>query len=236
MAPQLNVSVAAAVPGFRAQTSPPAILPPGLGPEYGSMRMAFLMVLALAGCEPRQPLTRGEAVGIAGSLQRLDGQAWGDPVEVLGPASTPDPDGHRWWQLRYAPAADGAVRVVLVDDATGWARLPAAGWSLRLAGPAAAPSVPLLRADPGPWILVLTQPATLAEDAIAKLESEVVHFNTRAGAEGRLPLFGLRQEQGRTALVYGWTGEGGISRDERLRGWILRASGRDPSWVDLGSH
>ncbi|MFM2091564.1 MAG: hypothetical protein RLZZ127_2053 [Planctomycetota bacterium] len=199
------------------------------------MRVLLCAVLVLAGCEPRQPLTRGEAVGIAGSLQRIEGQAWGDPVEVLPPPEHADPDGRRWWQIRYAPAADGAARIVLVDDATGWARFPPPGWPLRLAAPAAAPRVPDLRADPGPWLLVVVPPAEPEGEVIARLESEAVRLNTRAGADGRLPLFSVRRDGARAALVYGWTGSGGIARDERLRGWVAAAAGRDPAWLDLGS-
>jgi hypothetical protein len=71
--------------------------------------------LLLASCESRAPLAPAQVTGLADSLQRREGLAWGQPVEVLPPAS-PDLDGHRWWQVRYADGGDGRVRVVVVDE------------------------------------------------------------------------------------------------------------------------
>ena len=88
-------------------------------------------LLASVSCEHRAPLTQGEAVGIADNLQRREGVAWGEPTEVLPPGDY-DAQGKRWWQLRYQPAADGVVRIILVDAATDWARLPPPGYVVRV--------------------------------------------------------------------------------------------------------
>jgi hypothetical protein len=199
------------------------------------MRAVLLAVLVLAGCEPRQPPSRGEVVAIAGSHQRIAGTAWGEPVDVLPPPQGTDPDGRRWWQLRYAPAIDGTARVLLVDDDSRWVRTPPPGWTLRLAADPLPPQVPVHRPDPGTWLLVLVPPQATDEAGRTALETEAVRLNTLAGAQGRLPLFAVRGDAGRAALVYGWTGTGGIARDERLAGWVRSAGGRDPVWLDLGS-
>ena len=113
------------------------------------------ILLLLSACETRAPLTQGEVGGIADHLQLRENLSWGEATEILAAASS-DADGKRWWQVRYHDAPDGAARIILVDDDSGWARLPMPGYALRLT-PGAKPSLssPVVAAEGG-FVLVLT--------------------------------------------------------------------------------
>ena len=208
------------------------------------MRLIPLLALALfAACTPRVPPTRGEITGVADGWLQGQGRAWGDPIEVLAPPDLRDPDQRRWWQLRYAPAAGEAPRILLVDDESLWVRRPPAGWRVRLpARPGDARSatgqVASLRTDPGSWVAMLGQPQALDDAALTAAERRVIDLNTAAGPAGLLPLFRLHQgRDGARVILYGWQADGGgIARDERLMAWLTAFAadaGRTWHWVDL---
>jgi hypothetical protein len=195
----------------------------------------ILAVLSLLSCEHRAPLTPGQAVGLADTFQRREGLAWGEPIEVLTPAADADVLGHRWWQLRYASAGGGAARVVVVDDATGWARLPPPGYLVRVA-PTGKPGAanPVVVAD-GHSVLAVVPLAPADAERRTALEREVVRLNALAGESGLMPLFSLKDGgEGRFGIVYGWQGDRGIARDDRVIDWMnARTPYRGCAWVDL---
>jgi hypothetical protein len=167
-------------------------------------------------------------------VQRAQHVAWGDPTSVLEPLA--GDDGRRWWQVRYADGAQGEIRVILVDDASGWGRLPPAGYQVRVP-PAKAATVPQqpTQAEPGSWVLRLTEPTTLAADADAALDREATRLNALAGQTGIYPLFRAhRDEAGRTTLLYGWQGDRGIAQDDAVTRWVAtRTTYATARWVDL---
>lgn len=191
--------------------------------------VSVVTALLIAGCESRPPLNRGQAVGSADNLQRERGLAWGDPEESLEPA-TAGTDGHRWWQLRYR---DGGI--ILVDADSGWARLPPADYVAR------ARAVPRPASDPAPvvieegsLVLRLTEPAEIATEREGELEREAARLNQLATRTGLHPLFSLRTDrQGRACLLYGWQGDRGIARDERVAEWVRLRTVYATAWVDL---
>ena len=190
--------------------------------------------LLITACESRAPLSQAQVTGLADSLQRREALAWGQPVEVLPPAS-PDARGHRWWQVRYADAGEGRVRVVVVDEDSEWARLPPPGYLVRVSA-AGHPggANPVLVAE-GAFILAVT-PAEKADDRRrVDLEREVVRLNALAGNTGLMPLFSLREQRDQTVgIVYGWQADRGIAKDERVVEWLAaRTPYRDCVWTDL---
>ncbi|HYE05448.1 MAG TPA: hypothetical protein VEL07_07940 [Planctomycetota bacterium] len=189
-----------------------------------------LAALVVVACEPRRPLARAEVVGKADSLQRAIGADWGAPIAVLPPDGA-DADGRRWWQVTYAPGASGADRVVLVDHDTGWARLPPAGWRIRPAagagGAAAAPDA----LQPGADLLIV---ATARDRGAEELAREVERLNALARNTGLAPRFSLRDARGETQIVYGWSGDAGMRRDDAVRDWLrMRTPYADAYWVEL---
>ncbi len=196
-----------------------------------------VLVALLVGCEPRQSLGQGEAVAVADNFQRREGVSWGSPLEVLPPAS-PDASGHRWWQMRYADEVGGphGGRIVVVDADSGWARLPPPGYALRVASSATRPSAANpVTVQEGRFILLVTPPAQVAPEREAELEREAARLNALGGETGLFPVFSLRKDRdGRTALVYGWQGDRGIARDERVSEWLrARTPYGDGTWIDL---
>jgi hypothetical protein len=192
------------------------------------------ILLLLGACETRPPLTPGEVGGIADHLQLRENISWGEASEIL-PAAPSVIDGKRWWQVRYHDAPDGAARVILVDDDSGWARLPMPGYALRLT-PSAKPSqsAPVVAAEGG-FVLVLTPAESVDETRRSALEREVVRLNALSGGNGLIPLFSLRRGRDeRVSIVYGWQGDQGIAKDERVVEWItIRTPYHTPRWVDL---
>lgn len=198
-------------------------------------RIALALVLfALVGCETRIPLARAQVVGIADNFQRREALNWGDPIEVLAPGGV-DAHGHSWWQVRYADGkSDGAnaTRVILVDDATSWARAPFPGYALRSGvrpPPGAAHPVTVVE---GPMVLVVVPAASADDTRTANLEREVARLNGLAGETGLAPLFGLRRTRdGKVAIIYGWQTTHGIARDDQVAEWLtLRTPYRDVAW------
>ncbi len=197
-----------------------------------SVLMALL--LASVSCEHRAPLTQGEVVGIADNLQRREGVAWGEPSEVLPPGDY-DAQNRRWWQLRYQPGADGVPRIIVVDAESDWARLPPSGYVVRVP-PTGKPGAanPVVVAE-GHEVLTVVPLAVGDEARRTALSREVVRLNALAGDSGLMPLFSLKDaHDGRLGIIYGWQGDRGIARDDRVVTWLeARTSYRDASWVDL---
>lgn len=214
-----------------------------------------LLLLALAACESRPPLARVQVAVIADNVQREFGLNWGDPEEVLPPETAPD--GHRWWQVRYHPGTDGAQRLILVDHDSGWGRLPPDGYAPRIAPARPAAPAPLL-ASPvnpgvsagatsaaatvpppglveGPFLLVLEAHAQVDGVRAGELAREAMRLNALAGGSGLYPAFSVHQDRnGRQALVYGWQGDRGMARDERVAEWVrLRTTYKQAGWLDL---
>jgi hypothetical protein len=192
------------------------------------------LLLLLCACEERAPLTMGEVGGIADHLQLRENLSWGDPTETL----TAEPsavDGRSWWQVRYRDAPDGSPRIILVDDDSGWARLPMPGYAVRVK-PTAKPSLnaPVVAAEGG-FVLVLTPAESVDEARRTALEREVVRLNALSGGNGLMPLFALRRGRDeRVSIVYGWQGDEGIAKDARVVEWITaRTPYHTPRWVDL---
>lgn len=192
--------------------------------------IAIALLLGVAGCEPRTPLSRGQAASIADNVQRQNGVNWGDPIEVLPPPPS-SPDGHRWWQVRYH-----GDRLILVDADSAWGRLPPEGYvpvvAAASAHASAATATVLLE---GSWVLHLTTPAELDGDHLGALEREAVRLNALAAQTGLQPVFSVRTDrQGRSVLLYGWQGDRGIAQDLHVSEWVgLHAPDRAAVWVDL---
>jgi hypothetical protein len=190
----------------------------------------LLLLLGIVGCEPRTPLSRGQAAAIADNVQRQNGVNWGDPVEVLPPPPS-SPDGHRWWQVRYRED-----RIILVDADTAWGRLPPPGYVPVVRAtdshPTEHPQVLLVE---GSFVLQLTPPAELDGDHLGALEREAVHLNALAVQSGLLPVFSVRTDhQGRSSLLYGWQGDRGIAQDPHISEWVtVHAPNHAATWVDL---
>ena len=200
-----------------------------LGAMRGSLRFLVpVLAMLVAGCDPRPPIERFQVGAIAANLQVRDGLTWGDPRDIQPPALW---NGHRWWQVSYGPE-----RIILVDADSGWARLPGPGYVPRHGAVQAPPTLRQATAvNEGSWILVVAPSAVRADQDVSALEREVARLNALAGQTGLHPLFSVRtDQQGRTALVYGWQGDRGIAQDARVDDWLrLRTDHRDVRWVDL---
>jgi len=193
--------------------------------------IAFVL-LVIAGCEQRPAITRGSASGSAGSLQMREGLSWGEPTEILEPTE-PTLDGRWWWQVRYADGANGRPRIILVDRSSGWSRRPPPDWQVRVpAQPYDPPDHAVIQ--PGPFILILNDPRPGSEES--QLRVDAAELNRLAGRTGLMPAFSVRT--GRDAscqLIYGWQGDRGMKRDERVRDWLLvRTRWQASRWVELG--
>lgn len=189
-------------------------------------------MLACAGCQERQPLNQSMAVAIADHYQRYQSVNWGDPIEVLAPGE-PDAKGHTWWQVRYAPGTDGARRMILVDDASDWARFPDADYVERTPPRSRTDAAHPLQVEPGPWVLRLTPPSTLAGDERVRLEREAIRLNTLAGQTGLVPLFSLHTDANQqSALIYGWQADRGIAQDPAVVDWVQRRTAYNQTeWI-----
>lgn len=200
------------------------------------MRLFLPLLALLAACETRAPLTRGQVAAIADNVQRAEGLAWGDPIEVLPPGLA-DAQGRRWWQLRYPGGEGGAERVLVVDDVSGWGRLPPAGYLMRLpAWQPPRPGVPQAVAlAEGSHVLVLAGPEVVDAAQAGVWEREAARLNALAGGSGLYPVFSVhRDRQGRSSLVYGWQGDRGMAKDEKVRDWLrARTAWKDAWWADL---
>lgn len=199
-----------------------------------------IAALLAVGCERQPPLTRARAVVIADNVQRAEGVDWGDPLEVLPPGDA-EADGRRWWQLRYRPGPDGASRLILVDHDTGWGRLPPTTWRQRVAPAHPTPPAstaafrPAAALAEGSWILVLDPHAAGDAARDGDLAREAMRLNALAGQTGLYPAFAVHRDRaGRSALVYGWQGDRGMTRDTGVSDWVaIRTGRRDARWVDL---
>jgi hypothetical protein len=197
---------------------------------------ALAIALLLIACDQRPPVAAFDARAAAENLCLRERLLWGDAVEQLAPA-TPDSDGRSTWQVRFAPAADGTHRLVLVDAATGWARQPPPGYVPRRAAIVAGAQVQPGVVRDGIAILIIAEPqAGLDAAAIGRLTREAARLNDLASRTGLWPLFSVHTDQaGRVGLVYGWQGDRGIERDEDIAAWMrTRAGIATPRWVDLG--
>jgi hypothetical protein len=196
----------------------------------GTILIAALM---MGGCEEREPVTRAQVVSHAYNLQVRDGVNWGEPVETLPPA-TVDADGRRWWQLRYHPGKDGRSRVVLVDADSGWARYAPQDYVPRQAPPPKASGEQPLAVPEGSLVLVVTPAATVDDAGRRALEQEVRRLNALATNTGLPALFSLRERRDQqVSVIYGWQGDHGIAREERVVDWITaRTPYRDLQWED----
>jgi hypothetical protein len=193
------------------------------------------LLLLLAACDERQPLSRGRAAAIAGNVCLADQLVWGEPIEVLPPAAS-DAAGRSWWQVRYYAPNGSAPRVVLVDDASGWGRRPGADYAVRVRpAPRAVAAAAAVQAQPGSAVLILVEPALRNGADVAALEHDAVRLNQAATAAGMPPLFQARRDAGdRVSLLYGWQGDSGIAMDEALRDWVVRQGDfAQARWADL---
>jgi hypothetical protein len=202
-----------------------------------SMRLPFLLVLGLLvfiGCEQRQPLNRSMAAAIADHYQRYQNVNWGDPIESMAPGE-PDQHGRTWWQFRYQSGPDGARRMILVDNDSGWSRFPSDDYLERVPPQARPSATNPLQVVEGSWILRLAPPRQVNDDERVKLEREAIRLNTLAGQTGLVPIFSLRRHSdGQAELIYGWQADRGIARDERVLDWVNRRTGYvDAAWENL---
>jgi len=194
-----------------------------------------LCLLLLTACEEREAPTRGQIMAFADHLLEREGWDWG-PIERVWPPS-PGPDDRRWWQIDYhGPTASGRLPVVLVDAASGWARLPPPDHRVRVPLQRVAPDEAEVVETPwqpeqGSWILLLERGGD--EQRFA---AEAEELNRLARATGLRPLFVAHHPRlGPAQLVYGWTGEHGIIPDQRIVAWLRRhRPGGTVLWVDLG--
>jgi hypothetical protein len=192
------------------------------------------LLLVLAGCEDRPPISRAQVVSNAYNLQLRDGLTWGDAVETLAPVGEDD-RGKRWWQVRYRSGNNGEVRILLVDAETGWARHPPAGYVPRLPLPAKTTGDQPLTIAEGTWIVVVAPAKTVDAEQRHALEQEVLRLNALGTNTGLMPLFSLREQRDQqVSLVYGWQHDRGIAREPRVVDWLtLRTPYRDVTWEDL---
>jgi hypothetical protein len=195
----------------------------------------MLLLLAGFGCQqPRPPLSHGIAANCADSLLLNEQLSWGEAVEVLPPDCS-DLHGCRWWQVRYKPGPDAAPRLVLVDDQTRWARFPPSDWVPRVK--ATAPSIEAgpSRLQAGPWILDVIGVGFEAPEQRAQRLVDANELNQIASRTGLVPAFSVREQRdGRVQLVYGWQGDDGMTRDEKVRDWLrLRSRWQNSVWIDL---
>jgi hypothetical protein len=199
-----------------------------------SLLAALALLAVLLGCEGRPPLNRAQVIGAADSLLLRENLAWGEAVEVL-PPDRPDADGRRWWQVRYGPGADGAPRLVLLDDESRWARLPPPDWSPRVPAASRSSDPSRVSLQAGPSVLLVSGMESFPEERRAALLVDVAELNRLADRSGLHPAFSLRQARdGGLQIVYGWQGDHGTARDERIRDWLaLRTRWRDSVWLDV---
>lgn len=195
---------------------------------------AVVVGLMIAGCEDRAPITRAQVVSNAYNLQLRDGLIWGDAVETLPPVSADD-HGHRWWQIRYRPGPDGAVRLMLVDAESGWARQPPAGYVPRQSPPPKTSGEQPLTVAEGTYLLVVAPAKTVDAEQRRALDHEVHRLNALATNTGLMPLFSVREQRDQqVALIYGWQNEHGIAREPRVIEWLtVRTPYRNAVWEDL---
>jgi len=194
-----------------------------------------LLTLTMVGCgEPRQPIVRATAVNAADDYQRLEGCGWADPIDVLAP-DVPAAQGRSWWQVRYPDGPEGRLRIILVDGATGWARLPPADYRVRVSNPVLPTAAPLTMLREGTAILVVVEPAPAEPALVGTLERECARLNALASRSNRWPAFAAKRDaQGRIALVYGWQGDRGTVQDNAISDWLAAHTDYGPGrWVDL---
>jgi hypothetical protein len=202
---------------------------------FGSI-CVIATVLVLMSCEGRAPLNHGEVVAIANHYQINQGVAWGEPNQVLPPPPDGvDSDGHSWWQVRYPDGADGQRHVILVDSISGWARVPWPNYAMRqpaIGKPSVASPVTI---NDGHFVLALTPIEPANHDRRTALETEMSRLNVLADQNGLAPLFFVRTTQnGAMSLVYGWQGDRGIAKDDRIVQWMkLRTAYQAAVWLDL---
>ena len=111
------------------------------------------------------------------------------------------------------------------------------GYAIRtraLVNHAASPS-PAVVVQDGPFVLLLTPPTVLSREAVSALDNEASRLNAIAATSGLYPIFLTRRDdQGRSALVYGWQGDHGIQRDSAVTLWLSKHSSYTATtWVDL---
>jgi hypothetical protein len=207
-----------------------------LNPGMRRLLAAIAVLLALSSCEPRQPPGQGEVVGAADNLLLHEGRQWGPPLEVLPPAGT-DGHGHRWWQLRYADEIGGGrgSRLVIVDADSAWARHPPPGYLVRVPTSVKVSSEHPVAVQEGSFILIVTPPQAVDDERSAELVREVARLNALGGETGLYPAFALRTDRkGETAIVYGWQGDRGIQREDRVSAWLQARTPYGPgTWIDL---
>jgi hypothetical protein len=194
----------------------------------------IMSMLGLFACEGRQPLNHGEVVAIANHYQINQGVAWGEPNLVL-PPDDPAADGHSWWQVGYPAAKDGQRHVILVDSVSGWARVPWPTYVMRKPVLGKPSVISPVRIGAGHFVLVLTPAEPSDPDRRTALETEMSRLNVLAEQNGLAPLFFVRTGgTGSMSLVYGWQGDRGIARDDRIDQWMrLRTAYRTATWLDL---
>jgi hypothetical protein len=194
----------------------------------------MLVAFILAGCEDRPPISRAQVVSNAYNLQLRDGLTWGDAVETLPPGA-PDDRGHRWWQVRYRPGNEGAVRIILVDAESGWARHVPEGYVPRLPQPPKITGDRPLSIAEGTWIVVVTPARAVDAEQRRALEQEALRLNALGTNTGLVPLFSLREQRDQqVSLVYGWQHDRGIAREPRVVDWLTaRTPYRDMVWENL---
>jgi hypothetical protein len=189
-----------------------------------------------SGCEGRDPITQAQASAAAEHLQRRDDFDWGDAVEVLPPAEV-DERGRSWWQIRYKAGDQGVARVLLVDATSGWAKQPPPGYVVRIAPTGHPSSDRPVTVEDGSWLLRLAVPESVDGTRHAVLEREATRLNILAANTGLVPLFSLRDtKSGSVELLYGWQGDRGIARNERVLEWVkLRTNYHAAEWKDMAA-
>lgn len=191
------------------------------------------LVTVLVACEAaRPPLSRSQAISAADSLLLREYLVWGNAIEVLE-AETVEDDG-QWWQVRYPDGPNGMARVILVDERTRWARFAPDGYVARVPAVGARSTVDAVRLNQGPWILVVGA-ESVPKDQRAQAEIDAKELNALALRTNLQPLFSVREgNDGSAMLIWGWQGEHGTVRDERVREWLAaRTRFTDSRWVDL---
>ena len=198
------------------------------------MRCVLLIcaLLVVSACEYERPMPPDatRAATLSAHLLAHHELSWGPAVTILEPRVV-DADGAQWWQVLYAPGADGQPRRVEVHAESGWARLVPADRALAPEHHAMGMQGEVIHALPyGSAVLVLELRAT--EPGIDEI---VLRLNRRAKAANEVPAFSKRSRRGGDDIVYGWQGDGGTQVDDRLRHWIERDCPEVAvvDWVDL---